>query len=71
MRVPAGGQLDSKSKIPENEELVDVGEISLAPGASRQIKLNFDQPLSQEEIVSAGGELKPAIRIISFESDRS
>lgn len=61
-------KLDLTRQIPQNEENIDIGRFLLAPGASREVRLNFDRPVLEKELVNQAGQLKPSIRIISFET---
>lgn len=69
IRMQAGGELDLQRQIPQNEEKIDVGQIYLSPGASREIVINFDKEVPEKDSQNEEGEIKPNIRIISFSTD--
>ncbi len=47
---------------PDNEEKVEIEDITLEPGEHRPVSLTFERPAP----VNTGGEFKPVVRIISF-----
>jgi hypothetical protein len=69
LRIKTGAELDLQRQIPQNEDKIDVGDILLPPGGSREIVINFDQAIPEKELVTEDGEIKPNIRIQSFKAE--
>lgn len=61
--LPHGGGAGAVVGIPADEESIDLGALSLAPGTSRPVRLTVEQPR-----LASGGELTPVVRIVSFEA---
>jgi len=61
--LPHGGGAGSIIGVPADEEVVDLGALTLVPGTSRPIKLTVEQPT-----LANGDALKPVIRVVSFEA---
>ncbi|MCO6431212.1 MAG: hypothetical protein J5J00_10155 [Deltaproteobacteria bacterium] len=61
LKIEPGAALDLSKQIPENEERVEVPNVSLEPGGSRSIKLDIERSVPDPN-------MKPVMRIISYDN---
>jgi hypothetical protein len=58
--VPEGAELDLASRIPENEERVEISSLNLEAGSERDFSFEIDGALPRQ----AGGVFAPFVRIV-------
>lgn len=58
--VPEGAELDLASRIPENEERVEIANLNLEAGSERDFSFEIDRALPRQ----AGGAFTPFVRIV-------
>lgn len=62
-----GEKLNLSSRIPANEEKIEIPGLRLYPGESKSFRLLLNRAVPEEESTS----IRPVLRIISFEGDES
>lgn len=55
--------LDMKNRIPDNEELINISDLDLLPGASRPFKIVIDRAVPE----SLARKISPSLRVVSYE----